>query len=41
MRITKGERDMKANNRDLTLCLMQSAIHIAGLKGWAFSEAEK
>ena len=28
-------------NRDLTLCLMQSAIHIAGLKGWAFSEAEK
>ena len=28
-------------NRDLTLCLMQAAIHIAGLKGWAFSEAEK
>ncbi len=28
-------------NRDLTLCLMQSAIHIAGLKGWAFSVAEK
>ena len=28
-------------NRDLTLCLMQSAIHIAGLKGWAFSETEK
>ena len=26
-------------NRDLTLCLLQSAIHIAGLKGWAFSEA--
>ncbi len=28
-------------NRDLTLCLMQSAIHIAGLKGWAFSEADQ
>ena len=28
-------------NRDLTLCLMQSAIHIACLKGWAFSVAEK
>ena len=28
-------------NRDLTLCLMQSAIHIAGLKGLAFSDAEK
>ena len=28
-------------DRDLTLCLMQSAIHIAGLKGWAFSETEK
>ena len=28
-------------NRDLTLCLMQSAIHIARLKGWAFSEAEQ
>ena len=27
-------------NRDLTLCLMQSAIHIAGLKGWAFSKAD-
>ena len=25
-------------NRDLTLCLMQSATHIARLKGWAFSE---
>ena len=28
-------------NRDLTLCLMQSAIHIARLKGWAFSEADQ
>ena len=28
-------------NRDLTLCLMRSAIHIARLKGWAFSEAEQ
>ena len=28
-------------NRDLTLCLMRAAIHIACLKGWAFSEAEK
>ena len=28
-------------NRDLTLCLMQSAIHIAKLKGWAFSEADQ
>ena len=28
-------------NRDLTLRLMQSAIHIAGLKGWAFSEADQ
>ena len=27
-------------NRDLTLCLMQSATHIARLKGWAFSEGE-
>ena len=28
-------------NRDLTLCLMQSAIHIAGLKGWAFSDDDQ
>ena len=28
-------------NRDLTLCLMQSAIHIARLKGWAFSETDQ
>ena len=28
-------------NRDLTLCLMQSAVHIARLKGLAFSDAEK
>ena len=27
-------------NRDLTLCLLQSAIHIAGLKGWAFSDRQ-
>ena len=28
-------------NRDLTLCLMQSAIHIARLKGWAFSDDDQ
>ena len=37
----KPEPESHDKNRDLTLCLMQSAIHIAGLKGWAFSVAEK